>query len=362
MHFTTTCYAERFCGFGLINMQGNVLEGLFKQTVTQMTGGQELTFLACKWAVVNREGHLNSWSGNLYKFQWFWCIWRTDGFTDAQVFNTGDTNDIADCCALSLNSLQALDLIEGYDLGAIGNIWIVVIAYDNWIVYFQSTSCNSADTDSADKVVVVDGRNQHLCRAFRITFWCWDFFQDGVKQNIQIFAFHTWLTGSGSFFTGAVQNFAFELFFVCIQIKQKVINFLGYFFVSCIRTVSLVYYDDNLVTQRKCFGQYKTGLRHWTFERVNQQDNTVYHFEDTLNLAAEVCMSWGVNDVDLCAFIVDCSILCKDGDTSFTFKVTVIHDTVLNRLVVTEGTALFEHLVNQGGLTMVYVRDDCDVS
>ena len=73
-------------------------------------------------------------------------------------------------------------------------------------------------------------------------------------------------------------------------------------------------------------------------------------------------MSWGVNDVDLCSFIVDCSILCKDGDTSFTFKVTVIHDTVLNRLVVTEGTALFEHLVNQGGLTMVYVRDDCDVS
>ena len=73
-------------------------------------------------------------------------------------------------------------------------------------------------------------------------------------------------------------------------------------------------------------------------------------------------MSRGVDDVDFGAFIIDCRIFREDGDASFTLEVSVVHNTVLYRLVVTEGTALLEHLVNQGGLSVVNVRDDGDIS
>src|SRR5699024_6612592 len=121
------------------------------------------------------------------------------------------------------------------------------------------------------------------------------------------------------------------------------------FLVSCIRTVGLVDNDDDLVAQSQSLGQNKAGLWHWSLEGIDQQDNAVYHLEDTLYLAAEVCVSRGVDDVDFGAFVVDGSIFGKDRDASFALEVTVIHDTILNGLVVTEGTALFEHLVDQGG-------------
>ena len=206
MHLTSACNAEGLGGFGLINVQGNVLEGFLEQTVAQMTGGQEFSFLAGKWAVVDREGHLNGRCGNLNKFQRFRCIRRTDGLADAQLFDTGDTNDIADGCGLSWNTLQALNLVEGDNLGAVGNGRVMVVADDDLVIDIESAAGDSADADASNEVVVVDGGNQHLCRAFRVTLRSRDLLEDGVEQDVQIFAADTRLVGSGSLFARAVEN------------------------------------------------------------------------------------------------------------------------------------------------------------
>ena len=73
MHLTTSCHTEGFGAVGFINVQRNVLESFLEQTVTQVTGGQELALLARKWAVVDREGHLNGRCGNFDKFQRLYC-------------------------------------------------------------------------------------------------------------------------------------------------------------------------------------------------------------------------------------------------------------------------------------------------
>ena len=327
-----------------------------------MTGGQEFTFTACEWAVVNGEGHFDGWFRDFYEWQWFHCFWAADGFTDGYIFQTGDANDVAHFAFLSRNTNQAFDLIQGNDLAFVHRIRVVMFADNDWIVDFYDTASDLTDSDTANVFVVVDGRNKILEWAIDIAFRCRNFGEDGIEQRVQVFTANTRFEGSSTFFTGAVQNFGFQLFFSCIQIEEQVVNFFTNFFVSCVRTVGFIYNDDNFMAQLQRFLQNETGLWHWTLEGVYQQDNTVYHFQNTLNFAAEVSMAWGIDNVDFYIFISDCSIFCKNGDAAFFFQVTGVHNTVLYGLVFAESTALFQHLVNQGGFTVVNVGDDRNIS
>ena len=106
----------------------------------------------------------------------------------------------------------------------------------------------------------------------------------------------------------------------------------------------------------------KSGLRHRAFCCVNEKDNAVYHFKNTFNFAAEVCVSGSIDDVDFYSVIMNGSVFCKDSDASFAFKVTGVHNAVFNNLVITESTALFEHFVNDGSFAVVNVGNSCNVS
>ena len=87
--------------------------------------------------------------------------------------------------------------------------------------------------------------------------------------------------------------------------------------------------------------QNETGLRHGTFECVYNEDNAVYHFQDTFYLAAEIGMSGSVDDIDLCAVVGNGCIFRKDGDTAFALDGIGVHHAFCHFLIGTEHTALF---------------------
>ena len=116
------------------------------------------------------------------------------------------------------------------------------------------------------------------------------------------------------------------------------------------------------MAQLQCLGQHETGLRHGALCCVNQQDNAVDHLEDTLYLAAEVCVPRGVNDVDLGALVVDGGVLCQNGDAALPLQIVGVHNAIYDLLVFPIDAALLEHLVYQGSLTVVNVGNDGYVS
>ena len=75
------------------------------------------------------------------------------------------------------------------------------------------------------------------------------------------------------------------------------------------------------VSYTHLFLQYEFGLRHGSFKSIHNKDDTVYHFQYTLNLAAEVCMTWGVDDIDFCILIKNSGIFGENGDSSFSLNV-----------------------------------------
>ena len=75
------------------------------------------------------------------------------------------------------------------------------------------------------------------------------------------------------------------------------------------------------MAQFHCFLEDETGLGHAAFKRIDQQQDTVYHLEDTFDLTAEVSMAGGVDNVDFGAFIMERGVFRGDGDASFTFQI-----------------------------------------
>ena len=72
-------------------------------------------------------------------------------------------------------------------------------------------------------------------------------------------------------------------------------------------------------------------------------------------------MARGIDDVDLIVFIMDSGILGENGDAALAFEIAGVHHTVDDRLVFAVHAALLEHLIDQRGLAVVNVRDDCNI-
>ena len=74
---------------------------------------------------------------------------------------------------------------------------------------------------------------------------------------------------------------------------------------------------------------------------VHNEDDTVYHLEDTLHLASEIRVSGGIDDIDLDSLIVNGSVFGQDGDAALALDIIGVHDTLRDLLVFAEYPALF---------------------
>ena len=84
--------------------------------------------------------------------------------------------------------------------------------------------------------------------------------------------------------------------------------------------------------------------------------------ERPLDLAAEVGVAGGVDQVDLDALPVDRGGLGEDGDAPLALLVVGVHDSVDHRLVGGEGAGGTQQRVDQRGLAVVDVGDERDVT
>ncbi len=127
---------------------------------------------------------------------------------------------------------------------------------------------------------------------------------------------------------------------------------------ALVGAVDLVDDDDDAVTQLQRAGEDEARLRHGALSGVDEQDNAVDHLEDTLDLAAEVGVARGIDNVDLGVAVADGGVFGEDRDAALTLEVVRVHDAVDDLLIFAVHAALLEHFVDEGGLAVVDVGDD----
>ena len=109
--------------------------------------------------------------------------------------------------------------------------------------------------------------------------------------------------------------------------------------------------------------QHEAGLRQRALGGVDEQQHAVDHDQAALDLAAEVGVAGGVDDVDLqITAVADRRVLGEDRDALLALEVHRVHDALVDVLVGAERPGLPEHGVDEGRLAVVDVRDDGDVA
>src|SRR5690606_41853566 len=100
----------------------------------------------------------------------------------------------------------------------------------------------------------------------------------------------------------------------------------------------------------------------WPLGGIDQHDDAIHHRQNALDLAAEIGVTGGIDDVDTGLAPLHRGAFGEDGDTALALDVAGIHGAFGDLLVVAEGAGLLQKLVDQRGLAVVDVGDDGDVA
>ena len=233
----------------------------------------------------------------------------------------------------------------------------MVIADVRVLIYTDRAALYSADTYSANVIVVVDRGNEELKLAVLISLGCGNIGKYLFKKGNEVCACNVGILGSSTCSARAVEHRAVKLLVGGVEIDKK----LKYLVLDLAETgIGLVYLvdnDDDSVVKLKRSLKNEASLRHRALSRVNEKDNAVNHLENTLYLAAEVSVSGSVYKIDLYVLVVNGGVLGENCDSSLLFKIARVHYASNRFLILTVDTALLEHFVNKGSLSVVNVSN-----
>ena len=86
------------------------------------------------------------------------------------------------------------------------------------------------------------------------------------------------------------------------------------------------------------------------------------HLQNALHLAAEVGVTRCVHDVDAHVPIADGGVLGEDGDAPLPLQIAAVHNAVHAHLAAAQHAGVLQEMIHQGGLAVVYMGDDRNVS
>ena len=153
-----------------------------------------------------------------------------------------------------------------------------------------------------------------------------------------------------------------DLVLVRVQIQEELLDLMDDLGRPGVATVDLVDDEDDRQLRFERLPQDEARLRQWALARIDEQQDAVDHRERPLDLAAEVGMPWGVDDVDLHALPPHRGVLGEDRDALLPLEVHRVHHPVRHLLVLAEHAGLPEHRVDQRRLPVVDMGHDSHVA
>ena len=186
--------------------------------------------------------------------------------------------------------------------------------------------------------------------------------EHGVEQRLHVFARLIQFHRRPAVEAGSINDGEIELLVGGAQLVEQVEGQIDRLIGIGTVAVHLVDQHDRAQAEGQRLLGHEAGLRHRAFGGIDQQHHAIDHAQHALDLAAEVGVARGIDDVDMNAFVLDRGVLGKNRDATLLFQVVGIHDALDQLLVGGEGAGLAEQLVDQGGFAVVNVGDDGDVA
>ncbi len=210
--------------------------------------------------------------------------------------------------------------------------------------------------------IVVDRGDEHLRGSVDLDRRGRNHFENGVHQRTKIVGERIRREPGAALPADGIDDRELELGRVHGEIEEEIVDQFNDLVDPGRLLVDLVDDHDRTEADFQGAGQHGPRLWHRSFGGIHQQQAAVGHVQHALDLAAEVGVAGGVDDVDLDAGVLDGGVLGEDGDAPLPLEVVGVHDQDTGGVGVAEDVGLLEEAVDEGGFAMVDVGDDGDIA
>jgi hypothetical protein len=263
---------------------------------------------------------------------------------------------------LHLHALQAVVRVQADDLRR--HDAALLADHGDRVGLVQDAGGDPADREPADVVVVVEVVDEHLHVGAVALRGGRDVREDRVEERLQRVGRERPLHGMGgpALAGDRVDHREVDLVLVRAEIDVERVDEVQHLLRAGVLPVYLVHDEDRREAEREGLREDEARLRQRPLRGVDEEEHAIDEPQRALDLAAEVRVAGGVDDVDLHAAVGDRGVLREDGDPLLPLEVVRVHDALDELLVRAEHAGLAQHEVDEGGLAVVDVRDDGDVA
>ena len=323
-----------------------------------MARGDILPVAAEEGRIVVGEGHRHGGLVDGDTGQCFGGIDIGNGIADFEALYAYQGAYLTRSSAFDAGAAHAFEDVQFLD--ALFHGGTVAFAQHDVLAFAQFTAVYAAYGDTAHIRREVERGDEHLRGAFDV-FRGGNVFDDGIEQYRDVVGGFAPVGRHPVLFGRTVDGGEVELFLGGIEVEHQFEYHFLHLVGTAVLLVDLVDDDDGFQPHLNGLLQHKAGLGHGTFEGVDQQQAAVGHVEYAFHLATEVGVPRGVDDVYLAVFVPYRYVFRQNRYAAFPFEVVVVEHELARVLVVTEEAAGHQHLVDEGGFSVVDVGDDGDI-
>ena len=346
--------------FGVLHAQGHIVLQLLHEAFADAAGLDLLAVLAREGASVDHEHHGDGGLVNVHILQRHRILGGGDGLAHADIGDAGDGHDLA---SEGLRLRDAGQTLEAVELGdAVLLEGAIALHQRHGLPHLDGAVDDAADADLAHEVVVVHERDEHLEGLGGAAFGMGALLDDGVEERIQVVGRVVRVQHGVALLGGGEDTGEVQLFVRGPQLDEEVEDLILGPVGAGAGAVHLVDDHDGTEAQGQRLAGHELGLGHGAVEGVHHQQHGVHHGKHALHLAAEIGVPRRVHDVETVVVPLERGGLGQDGDAALPLLVVGVHGALLDLLVVPEGVRALEHGVHEGGLAMVHMGDDGDVT
>ena len=345
----------------LADMDGDIALGLGEQAGADHPRGHLVAFAPGHRRIVDREHHGQGRRIDGGGVQGLDDGYVAQGIGDGGRLEPGDGDDIAAMGLIEGAAGQAAETENLGDAHLLDDLAVLGQGLGRHVRFHRARE-DAPGQDAAEIGVGLQGADQHaegLVRDHRRRRHMGD---DPLEQGGHIVARLVRLVRRPALLRRGEENREIELLVAGVEQGEQIEDLAMDFERAGVGLVHLVDHDDRLQPQGQGLCQDEFGLRHGAFGSVDQQQHAVHHAEDALDLAAEIRMAGGVDDIDAHAVPLHRGAFGQDGDAALALQFVAVHDPIDDGLVVAEQPGLSQQHIDQGGLAVIDMGDDGDIA
>ena len=362
LHFSAGLDLEVTGQLRLLYLDGDIGTGLADEALLDLAGGDKFPLLADERAVVDADLHRDRRRIDVHEGEWLAGVVIGDRLPDVDFLEAADADDVTGTCFLKFDFLKALVAEDrGHRLLLLG---AVLVDDNNLLTHLDLAADDATEGDTTQVVAVVEIGNEHLEVIHVGLFRGGDVLRDRLVEGLHRGALLVDLVLGKAGLGARVDDGEIELLVRGMKLQEELKDHVEDLVGISVVAVDLVDNNDRLEAVLQRLLEHKFGLGLGAAEGIHHKEHSVHHLHDAFHLAAEVGVTRGVDNVDVVVVPLEGGVLGLDGDSLLTLQIHGIHDTDLRglRLIGAESARLFQKLVDEGGLPVVDVGDDGDIT